>query len=397
MGGVSVFKVLDLPAGFGTAILVLTLVLLLAPYLPSGDFGPIKIPEITPAAKLRLKYIGPLGFLVALAMFLPILPNSNNVRLTNPFGTQQILLDGNSILITGEEFASGVSNKSGDDLVYPQELFSIRNPKGKEGFKYELTTPVAYMDALSEKITATPDSFMESLESLKKSVISNDPVFRTAKIFRIFKTPALHLEMTPKSRVGPDASPKRLKEAKDLYNTMLSGAFNDLRKAAAPNEPVGANAVPDVSDLEKMLDQKGRFVKVEKNVFDEISILIADRRRFELLKIAAYRGRDIPASPLQFILSKGGGLPDFDIQSVKEASISSNNLVWGFYGRTQWEDVKLDGVPMSVVYYDFYRLYVMNSAYLYQITISYIPTANQPRRTWDDLLGFLQSLKISAK
>jgi len=122
--------------------------------------------------------------------------------------------------------------------------------------------------------------------------------------------------------------------------------------------------------------------------------LIVDRQKFEQVLMASNGGRIVEASPLAFMLSAGGTLPYFDVLSVEQAAISSNNKIWGFYGQRQFGDVTVDGVLEKAVYYDFYRLYVMNSAYIYQITLSYVPGLNHPRTTWDHLVDTLSSLRI---
>ena len=57
----------------GGAFLGIGLLLLLAPYLPGLELGPIKIPQFSKAVRARLKWIGPLTFLVALVVHIPLL------------------------------------------------------------------------------------------------------------------------------------------------------------------------------------------------------------------------------------------------------------------------------------------------------------------------------------
>jgi hypothetical protein len=149
------------------------------------------------------------------------------------------------------------------------------------------------------------------------------------------------------------------------------------------------------NSLNKDLIEIQSEIKSEVNIFNEISILIVDRKRFELLP--ARSGREIAASPLRFMLTEGGNLPRVDFDSVLQASISSDNRVWGFHGRTQWQDILINGVRQSTVYYDFYRVYVMNDAYLYQITLGFIPNLDQPADTWQEMVKSLQSLRILAE
>ncbi|HST20134.1 MAG TPA: tetratricopeptide repeat protein [Blastocatellia bacterium] len=69
----SIIKLLGLPEAFAVVLLILSLIIALAPYLPGKDFGVIKIPEFTLNTQNRLKVIGPIIFLVSLVLFLPLM------------------------------------------------------------------------------------------------------------------------------------------------------------------------------------------------------------------------------------------------------------------------------------------------------------------------------------
>jgi len=62
---------LDVGATFGGALLALGLVLLLAPYFPGMDLGSIKIPQFSQDVRMRLKWIGPLAPILAVAFHVP--------------------------------------------------------------------------------------------------------------------------------------------------------------------------------------------------------------------------------------------------------------------------------------------------------------------------------------
>src|SRR5262245_25093151 len=141
MNSISIFKALELPSAFGAALLIFALVLAIAPYLPRGDFGPIKIPRFESKIRKKLKWLGPLSLAIGLGLFVPIFSRENAVRLTNPFGAQQILLDGNTLLITDNEISS--PKKSDAILSYPKELFYINKPSEESGLKFELIKPKA--------------------------------------------------------------------------------------------------------------------------------------------------------------------------------------------------------------------------------------------------------------
>ncbi len=62
------------PEAVGILLFVIALALALAPYLASVDFGPIKVPSLSDAAKKRLRVLGPILLLLVLLLHLPILP-----------------------------------------------------------------------------------------------------------------------------------------------------------------------------------------------------------------------------------------------------------------------------------------------------------------------------------
>ena len=51
----SVFRFLELPAAFGTGLLLFGLILFVAPYLAGGDFGIFRVPRITESGAKKLK------------------------------------------------------------------------------------------------------------------------------------------------------------------------------------------------------------------------------------------------------------------------------------------------------------------------------------------------------
>jgi hypothetical protein len=60
-----------LPEEFGLTILLFSLVLLLAPWLSSADFGFLKIPAFPERTRRTLRILGPMVFFSAIAIHLP--------------------------------------------------------------------------------------------------------------------------------------------------------------------------------------------------------------------------------------------------------------------------------------------------------------------------------------
>jgi hypothetical protein len=68
----SVLARLDLPEGFGYALLMLALALLLAPYLGGSDFGLVKIPKFEPPVRRALRIAGPFLISAAILAHVPL-------------------------------------------------------------------------------------------------------------------------------------------------------------------------------------------------------------------------------------------------------------------------------------------------------------------------------------
>ncbi len=74
----SILRFIGLPNEFGFLLLVISLVLLMAPYFAGHDFGPFKIPDFKLKTRQYLKIIGPLFFVVMIVLHLPIVPKPNS-------------------------------------------------------------------------------------------------------------------------------------------------------------------------------------------------------------------------------------------------------------------------------------------------------------------------------
>ena len=65
------FNKIGLPNEFGVVLLIFSFILLIAPYLSGFDFGIFKIPRFSKKTKQRLKYIGPIIFIICLLLYYP--------------------------------------------------------------------------------------------------------------------------------------------------------------------------------------------------------------------------------------------------------------------------------------------------------------------------------------
>lgn len=83
----SIATALGIPDGFGAILLAIPLVLCIAAFfapLAGHDFGLIRVPDLSPEARRKLRVVGPVAFLCAVLIYVPILPLS---RLSPVAGT----------------------------------------------------------------------------------------------------------------------------------------------------------------------------------------------------------------------------------------------------------------------------------------------------------------------
>jgi|LGOV01.1.fsa_nt_gb hypothetical protein len=72
-----ILRFIGLPDEFGYLLLVISIVLLMAPYFAGHDFGIFKIPDFKPETRKYLKIIGPLFFVLIIVLHLPIVSKPN--------------------------------------------------------------------------------------------------------------------------------------------------------------------------------------------------------------------------------------------------------------------------------------------------------------------------------
>ena len=75
---ISIIKLSGLPEPFAIVLLTFSFILFLAPYFSGADFGLFKIPQFTDPARKKLKIIGPVIFVLLVALFIPMIPNQSD-------------------------------------------------------------------------------------------------------------------------------------------------------------------------------------------------------------------------------------------------------------------------------------------------------------------------------
>jgi hypothetical protein len=94
----SLFQILRLPEPFGVVLLTGSMVLLLSPYLAGSDFGSFKVPTFPPSTTAILRVLGPLAFLAACLLFIPLWPAHPQQV---PHGPTAIVTQGSSRTVPG--------------------------------------------------------------------------------------------------------------------------------------------------------------------------------------------------------------------------------------------------------------------------------------------------------
>jgi len=392
MEKISAFNLAGIPEAFGTTLLVLFLILSLVPYFSGSDFGIFKIPVLAGTTKRKSKYLGPILLAITLIFHIPFFNSvsTNNVVLKNPFGESQILLDGHEILLAKRNFDKLSDTKSTHN--FPKYLFQIPKTKDSHNLKSELIDTLEYAKHLDKNT---------GWVSLQNQIKKN-PVLLNSKVFRIYEDKPLNIRVDRESYEGVKASPEKYKAAKEFVGNPFEGIKDVIGEGEINiEENQDSNAAEDLEnmEIEELQNTMKEFLTEEIGersftVFNELSIVIIDKKEFELQAIAINGGTEIQASPFYYLLSFGSILPYFNVQSVTDISVSSDSKVWAFYAERKLNNVYVNNEMTSVMHTDFYRIYAINSDYIYQITLSYTPSIDTPRKTWNELVRVLKELRI---
>ena len=74
MDRMNIYERLGIPDSLKVTLSVFCIALLLAPYLGGADFGLFKIPKFPNHIVSVLRWLGPVAFLIAVALFVPVIP-----------------------------------------------------------------------------------------------------------------------------------------------------------------------------------------------------------------------------------------------------------------------------------------------------------------------------------
>jgi hypothetical protein len=92
----SILQALGLPQPFGVTLLGLGLIFALAPYIGGSDFGLFKIPTFSEEVRRRLRRIGPVTLVAAIAMHVPFLATEGRPSKETTDSPQQAAAAGGS-------------------------------------------------------------------------------------------------------------------------------------------------------------------------------------------------------------------------------------------------------------------------------------------------------------
>ena len=352
-------------------------------------------PRLSPEHAYRiLRLIITLLFIIGIVGMLlwslnPIIARlANNTKAQNPFGEEEILLNEKALFFSRSNFEESSNSNT---IQQKRFLFQIEKPTSDE-YKYELITAPEYAERYYQG--ASKDLGFKLLQD--------------AHVFRIFRSDPIELTTTSKSYNDERVTDKEFKEAWKYYFGTADEDSNsvDLRTAEkALNFEDSTEAFKDMDeeekqeareDIEVLKKNRGfqQLTKHKNRLYNELAIVIFDKEKYQKVLIASQKGRKVEPNPLNFLLVAGGTLPRIDILSVKQASVSKDNRIWGFYGQRKFNNINVDGKDENELYMDFYRIYTMNASFIYQITLTYVSSPKTPRTTWDDLVKSLLSLRI---
>lgn len=242
-----------------------------------------------------------------------------------------------------------------DYIVYKKYGFAIAKPDPVLALQNQLMPTTEYIK--SYKNSNFDDNLLEI------------PIIRESKIFRIWHSQPIDIEFIKPSHIGEFVSDKEFKD----YCCYLKRD-------------------EDLIDLRNIVKQT--LFGFSYKQFNELTIMVCPRKIVEASLIVETMGRKVELTPLNYVMHFGGLPPKLDTVHVKQASVSHDGNVWGFYGETSIHNVYADKHEQAIMYYDFYKIFVINEANVYQICLSYVPSMKHPRATWDELVRLLQSLRI---
>lgn len=108
----NLFEMFNLPEKFNGAVLTLSFILLIGPYLEGLDFGVFKIPTFNAETKKMLQYLGPIIFFLVILLFIRFWPpaDKNGVKKTKEVETNsKFRLQSISDIVKNEARINGIN------------------------------------------------------------------------------------------------------------------------------------------------------------------------------------------------------------------------------------------------------------------------------------------------
>ena len=319
------------------------------------------------------------GIVIQLADATEALANANETAgVDTGFDDQRIELNGRELFITKDGLDQPASDE--DRIINQKYFFSIDRPVTGSGFSYRESTALEYAKEMYGNCA---------------SLMADDPNFSDARVFRIVSSQNVRIRTDINSYKGERVSPEEYREARRIYTNNSGEKPPDIANMAAFVAELCAGD-DELENVEKNAEkaEADRQWFETLNVGSELAIVVFDKKRFETILTARHRGRRIPATALNFLLASGGTLPRVDVPDVRQTDVSKDNSVWAFHIRSKFNKVEVNGEISDVLQMEHYRFYVLNDAYIYQITLTLLHTPDQPPETWDDLERFLHSLRV---
>lgn len=87
----SILDKISLPGEFGLILLVFSFILMVSPYFSGSDFGIFKVPKFPTSTRRSLLFLGPVAFVIAITIHIPLLEDEEAIVISEPSEWQEII------------------------------------------------------------------------------------------------------------------------------------------------------------------------------------------------------------------------------------------------------------------------------------------------------------------
>ena len=132
----SLFNILGIPEGVSIPLTLIFFSLSLSTFLSNLDFGVLKIPEVNPAIKKKIRIIAPTLFFISILFFLPVFPahkeDSNKAETSFSYLTEDTYLENFNSDANFKPLRKLTKINNTDRLTAVKEFFKNTKWKGSD-------------------------------------------------------------------------------------------------------------------------------------------------------------------------------------------------------------------------------------------------------------------------